>query len=54
MIAVREEDAPPAPDVLHRRSALLRADSRMRRLFDVTHLSSSLPVYETREEARAG
>ena len=34
--------------------ALVCADSRMRRLFDVTLLSWSLPVYETREEALAG
>ena len=36
------------------RFALVCADSRMRRLFDVTLLSWSLPVYETREEALAG
>ena len=36
------------------RLALVCADSRMRRLFDVTLLSWSLPVYETREEALAG
>ena len=36
------------------RLALVCADSRMRRLFDVTLLSGSLPVYETREEALAG
>lgn len=36
------------------RLALVCADSRMRRLFDVTLLSLSLPVYETREEALAG
>lgn len=34
--------------------ALVCADSRMRRLFDITFLSWSLPVYETREEALAG
>ena len=36
------------------RLALVCADSRMRRLLDVTLLSWSLPVYETREEALAG
>lgn len=36
------------------RLALICADSAMRRLFDVTLLSWSLPVYETREEALAG
>lgn len=36
------------------RLALVCADSRMRRLFDVTLLSWSLPVYGTREEALAG
>ena len=36
------------------RLALVCADSMMRRLFDVTLLSWSLPVYETREEALAG
>ena len=36
------------------RLALVCADSRMRRLFDATLLSWSLPVYETREEALAG
>ncbi|HET8969322.1 MAG TPA: STAS domain-containing protein [Gaiellaceae bacterium] len=36
------------------RLAVVCADSRMRRIFDVTLLSSSLPVYATREEALAG
>ena len=36
------------------RLALVCADARTRRLFDVTLLSWSLPVYETREEALAG
>ena len=36
------------------RLALVCADSRMRRIFDVTLLSWSLPVYETREEALVG
>ena len=36
------------------RFALVCADSRLRRLFDVTLLSCSLPVYETQEEALAG
>ena len=36
------------------RFALVCADSRLRRLFDVTLLSWSLPVYETREEALTG
>ena len=36
------------------RLALVCADSRLRRLLDVTLLSWSLPVYETREEALAG
>jgi anti-anti-sigma regulatory factor len=33
------------------RLAVVCADSRMRRLFDVTLLSQSTPVFETREEA---
>ena len=36
------------------RLALVCVDSRMRRLLDITLLSWSLPVYETREEALAG
>jgi anti-anti-sigma regulatory factor len=36
------------------RLALVCADSRLRRLLDVTLLSWSLPVYETPEEALAG
>ena len=36
------------------RFALVCADSRLRRLFEVTLLSWSLPVYETQEEALAG
>ena len=36
------------------RLALVCADSRMRRIFDLTLLSWSLPVYETREEALVG
>jgi anti-anti-sigma regulatory factor len=36
------------------RFTLVCADSRLRRLFDVTLLSCSLPVYETQEEALAG
>ena len=36
------------------RLAVVCADSRMRRIFDVTLLSLSLPVYATREEALAG
>jgi anti-anti-sigma regulatory factor len=36
------------------RLAVVCADSRLRRLFDVTLLSQSLPVFETREEALAG
>jgi anti-anti-sigma factor len=36
------------------RFALVCVDSRLRRLFDVTLLSWSLPVYETQEEALAG
>jgi len=35
------------------RLAVVCADSRLRRLFDVTLLSRSTPVYETREEAFA-
>ena len=35
------------------RLALVCADPRLRRLFDVTLLSRSLPVYETQEEALA-
>jgi hypothetical protein len=33
--------------------AVVCADSRLRRLFDVTLLSQSTPVFETREEALA-
>jgi anti-anti-sigma regulatory factor len=33
------------------RLAVVSADSRLRRLFDVTLLSQSTPVFETREEA---
>lgn len=36
------------------RFALVCADSRLRRLFDITLLSSTLSVYETQEEALAG
>jgi hypothetical protein len=36
------------------RLAVVCADSRLRQLFEVTLLSNSLPVYETREEAFAG
>lgn len=36
------------------RLAVVCADSRLRRLFDVTLLSQSLPVYETQEEALTG
>ena len=36
------------------RLALVCADSRLRRLFDVTLLSRTLPVYETKEEALGG
>jgi len=36
------------------RLAVVSADSRLRRLFDVTLLSRSTPVYETQEEALAG
>ncbi len=35
------------------RLAVVCADSRLRRLFDVTLLSQSTPVFETREEALA-
>jgi anti-anti-sigma regulatory factor len=35
------------------RLAVVCPDSRLRRLFDVTLLSQSTPVYETREEALA-
>ena len=35
------------------RLALVCADPRLRRLFDVTLLSRSVPVYETQEEALA-
>ena len=33
------------------RLALVCADSRLRRLFDITLLSRTVPVYETKEEA---
>lgn len=36
------------------RLAVVCADSRLRRIFDVTLLSQSTPVYETREEALVG